>query len=223
MSIIQPTSRPAITGAYLDGILGGDWANQRPVLGGQSLEDNVANGDAWERQKAFQDGTSLEAPSRISRCPNYVIWDLNMLRHKDREISSLSRVCRYVTRTGLPKIEQIPAVTELRRAKRAAYAIRRESILEMFTAPEFTFPEGGRPSEKPFQSRIFMWVSGALSDLALDLNLAKSNVTLLALCMGLLQSETWLPTEAIEMCLKGLRTWIIELEERVDGLGRLLS
>lgn len=225
MSIIQPPKPSVITAASLEMILKGDWRSNRPPFSGLSLEDDVAKGDSRERAQAQSRNEPVDRVLKINGCPEILKWDLDMLCHKHRELSSISAVGRYVTRTGLRVINQMEVMALMRRARTAAYAQGKETFLGLFSAAsEYQLHLGkGVNAKNPLYTRGFSWVHGALAQVANDLGIDLQDAVRLALVLGVAQSERWVPEESVERCLIAMQGWLAKMEEHVNRLVGMLG
>lgn len=164
-----------------------------PAFGGDSLEDQVWEGDKLERKQSKQGHHDWEARTTINACPELVASTIVFLKTKDRNLRTAAAVTRYATRAGIKVLEKVKPIQLLKQRRREAYLNRDELGRQRFIGHRFDFAHHLSQMKVHQICWSFRWVEGAISDMATEMGLPASTIAVLALCAGFGQSIEWVP------------------------------
>lgn len=173
-----------------------------------SLEEIVERG-ASERDKRGDKDCRID----LHTCPELVKSSILFLRKKHERLTNISSVCRYTSKCGYLRIQDIDGLKAIEQGFKKAYVEGTELERAAYMDQVYRFEQRLGIGRYRITTRFFEWVHGGVSDLSNTLGLEQTTLTTIALVFGLASSSKWIPSNrriVFENEAEKFKEWVIK-------------
>lgn len=174
-----------------------------------SLEKIVEQGES-ERDNG---GEKTDYRIKLPACPELPKSSAFFLRHKHPRLTGISATCRFVSKSGFLKFQDIDGLKTIESGVKKAYSEGSELDRLAFADQFYTFNQRLGISRHEVTCRFFGWVYGGIVDWSHTLGLKATTLTIIILVFGLASSSKWIPPihrNVFEAEEERFRQWVNE-------------